>query len=72
MEEPVVSQLEVTEVIIQTEKAIGKTLTGEILNTLAIKEREMVLQDHLMGETQTIIMMGIIEMTVTKTMIPLM
>ena len=57
--------MEVTEEITQEEMATERTLTGEILNTLAIKEREVVLQDHLMDEIQMIMMMETMEMIVT-------
>ena len=58
------------EVITQVEMATEKTLTGEILNALAIKERMVVLQDHVMDETQTIMMMEKMEMIVMRTMMP--
>ena len=64
--------MEVMEAITQEETAIGKNLTGEILNALAIKEREVVLQGHLIKETQTIMMMEKMEMIVTRTMMPQM
>ena len=60
-EELEVFYLEVMEVITQEEMAVKKTLTGEILNTLAIK-------DHLMDEIQMMMMMETMEMIVTKTM----
>ena len=58
--------------ITQEEMAAERTLTGEILNTLAIKEIEAVLEDHLMDEIQMMMMMETMEMIVTKMMMPQM
>ena len=68
-EEPEVYHSEVTEVIMQ-EMAAERTLTGEILNSLAIKELQLVPEALQMGETQMMMMMETVEMIMTKMMMP--
>ena len=61
-----------TKIINQEEMPTEGTLTGEILNSLAIKELVMVPEALLMGETQMMMVMDKVEMIMTKMMTPQM